>query len=292
VLECQVSHVIATDDLYGGTLRLFERVRRRSAGIRLTRVDMSDPKAVEAAIRPETRLIWVETPTNPMLKLVDLATMGAIGQRHGIWTGAGNSFASPYVQRPLDHGFSVVIHSTTKYLNGHSDVIGGMGSDAQISSPMRSAIQSLAASALSPTRTMLAFGIPGGWIGREPLEMTKTLSDMGGSSGARRRRGNPRPCRDRNRHQNSHAQRRSVRTPDGRSQGDQSRSVGSLDGRSRGGTRSSSIGQIRRKLRQAIPSPIGYPNPSPMHNTGHTRSNTLENNKDSLVSERGCLPIN
>src|SRR5215472_10341823 len=108
---------------------------------------------------------------------------------------------------------------------------------------------------------------------------------------ATRRRGNPRPCRDRNRHQNSHAQSRSVRTPDGRSQGDQSRSVGSLDGKSRGGTRSSSIGQIRRKLRQAIPSPMGYPNPSPMHNSGHSRNNTLENNKESLVSERGCLPI-
>src|SRR5262249_58802436 len=96
--------------------------------------------------------------------------------------------------------------------------------------------------------------------------------------------------RNETRHQNSHAQSRSVRTPDGRSPGDQSRSVGSPDGKSRGGTRSSSIGQIRRKLRQAIPSPMGYPNPSPMHNSGHTRSNTLENNKDSLVSERGCLP--
>src|SRR5882672_7714800 len=89
-----------------------------------------------------------------------------------------------------------------------------------------------------------------------------------------------------NRHQNSHAQSRSVRTPDGRSQGDQSRSVGSLDGKSRRGTRSSSIGQIRRKLQQAIPSPMGYPNPSPMDNPGHTRGNTLENNKDSLASER------
>src|SRR6266853_1034956 len=85
--------------------------------------------------------------------------------------------------------------------------------------------------------------------------------------------------------------RKAEGTPDGRSQGDQSRSVGSLDGKSRRGTRSSSIGQIRRKLRQAIPSPMGYPNPSPMHNTGHTRSNTLEHDKDSLVSERGCLPI-
>src|SRR6266481_5237706 len=115
------------------------------------------------------------------------------------------------------------------------------------------------------------------------------MSDMGASSGARRRRGSPRPCRDRNRHQNSHAQSRSVRPLDGTSQGDQCRSVGSLDGKNRRGTRSSSIRQIRRKLRQAIPSPMGYPNPSPMDNTGHTRGNTLENNKDSLASERGWL---
>ena len=93
------------------------------------------------------------------------------------------------------------------------------------------------------------------------------------------------------RHQNSRGQSRSVRTPDARSQGDQSRSVGSLDGKSHRGTRSSNIGQIRRKLRQAIPSPMSYPNPSPMNYTGHTRGNTLENNKDSLASERGCLPI-
>ncbi len=87
---------------------------------------MTDPGAVEAAIRPSTRLIWVETPTNPMLKLVDLAAIAAIGRRHGIWTAADNSFASPFVQRPLDYGFSAVVHSTTKYLNGHSDVIGGI----------------------------------------------------------------------------------------------------------------------------------------------------------------------
>lgn len=128
VLECldQGAHVIATDDLYGGTLRLFERVRRRTAGLELSLVDMTDPSSVAAAIRPNTRLIWVETPTNPMLKLVDLAAIAAIGRRHGIWTVADNTFASPVVQRPLDHGFSAVVHSTTKYLNGHSDVIGGI----------------------------------------------------------------------------------------------------------------------------------------------------------------------
>jgi cystathionine gamma-lyase len=128
LLECldQGTHVIATDDLYGGTLRLFERVRRRSSGLQLSLVDMTDPHAVEAAIRPDTRLIWVETPTNPMLKLVDLTAIAAIGRRHGIWTVADNTFASPFAQRPLDHGFSAVVHSTTKYLNGHSDVIGGV----------------------------------------------------------------------------------------------------------------------------------------------------------------------
>ena len=128
VLECldQGAHVVATDDLYGGTLRLFEQVRRRSAGLGTTLVDMSDPENVAAAIRKDTRLIWVETPTNPMLKLIDLAAIATIGRRRAIWTIADNTFASPWVQRPLDYGFSAVVHSTTKYLNGHSDVIGGL----------------------------------------------------------------------------------------------------------------------------------------------------------------------
>ncbi len=128
VLECldQGAHVVATDDLYGGTLRLFEQVRKRSAGLETTLVDMSNPENVEAALRPNTRLIWIETPTNPMLKLVDLAAIAEIGRRRRIWTVADNTFASPWVQRPLDHGFSAVVHSTTKYLNGHSDVIGGV----------------------------------------------------------------------------------------------------------------------------------------------------------------------
>lgn len=142
LLECldQGAHVIATDDLYGGTLRLFERVRRRSSGLQLSLVDMTDPAAVEAAIRPDTRLIWVETPTNPMLKLVDLAAIAAIGRRHGVWTAADNTFASPFVQRPLDFGFSAVVHSTTKYLNGHSDVIGGVaivGEDRELAERLR-----------------------------------------------------------------------------------------------------------------------------------------------------------
>jgi cystathionine gamma-lyase len=120
------AHVVATDDLYGGTIRLFERVRERSSGLSVSRVDFGDLAEVERAIRPDTRLIWVESPTNPTLKLVDLAAVGALARRHGVLAGADNTFASPWVQRPLDHGFDVVVHSTTKYLNGHSDMIGGV----------------------------------------------------------------------------------------------------------------------------------------------------------------------
>jgi len=120
------SHVVAGDDLYGGTFRLFERVRRRSAGLRFTYVDMSDLDAFAAALQPDTRLVWVETPTNPLLKLADLAEIGALCRQRGIVAAADNTFASPWNQRPLEHGFDVVVHSTTKYLNGHSDVIGGI----------------------------------------------------------------------------------------------------------------------------------------------------------------------
>jgi len=120
------AHVIAIDDLYGGTRRLFERVRKRSAALDVTYLDLADARALEAAIRPTTRLIWIESPTNPTLKLVDLEAAAAIARRRGIWTAADNTFASPYVQRPLEHGFDLVVHSTTKYLNGHSDMVGGV----------------------------------------------------------------------------------------------------------------------------------------------------------------------
>jgi cystathionine gamma-lyase len=120
------SHIVSVDDLYGGSRRLFDRVRSRSAGLDVTYLDMSDASAVEAAVRPNTRLIWVESPTNPLLKLVDLERVGAIARRRGIWAAADNTFATPYIQCPLQHGFDVVIHSTTKYLNGHSDMIGGV----------------------------------------------------------------------------------------------------------------------------------------------------------------------
>lgn len=120
------SHVIALDDLYGGTYRLFERVRKVSAGLEFTFLDMSDPARIEAAIRPNTRMIWVESPSNPLLKLVDLSAVSEIARRHGLIAVADNTFATPWIQRPLDHGFDLVVHSVTKYLNGHSDMVGGM----------------------------------------------------------------------------------------------------------------------------------------------------------------------
>ncbi|MDQ1831679.1 trans-sulfuration enzyme family protein [Massilia scottii] len=120
------SHIIAGDDMYGGTYRLFERVRRRSAGHDFTYVDLTDPAALLAALRPETRMVWVETPTNPMLKLADLKAIGDICRARGIISVCDNTFASPIVQRPLELGMDIVVHSTTKYMNGHSDVIGGI----------------------------------------------------------------------------------------------------------------------------------------------------------------------
>lgn len=120
------SHVIATDDVYGGTYRLFERVRRRSAGLDASWVDMADPAAFEAAIRPETKMVWIETPTNPLLKLVDIAQIAAIARRHGLLVVVDNTFCSPVIQRPLELGADIVVHSATKYLNGHSDIVGGI----------------------------------------------------------------------------------------------------------------------------------------------------------------------
>jgi cystathionine gamma-lyase len=120
------AHVVSGNDLYGGTYRLFERVRRRSAGLRFSFVDLADPTALEAALTADTRMVWVETPSNPLLRLTDLAAVADLCHRHGITAVADNTFASPWVQRPLELGFDLVVHSTTKYLNGHSDVIGGI----------------------------------------------------------------------------------------------------------------------------------------------------------------------
>ncbi|MBT2326805.1 PLP-dependent transferase [Variovorax paradoxus] len=120
------SHIVSGDDVYGGTFRLFERVRARSAGHRFSFIDLTDPAQLIAALQPDTRMVWVETPTNPLLRLADLRAIADICRERNILCVADNTFASPWVQRPLELGFDVVVHSTTKYLNGHSDVIGGI----------------------------------------------------------------------------------------------------------------------------------------------------------------------
>jgi cystathionine gamma-lyase len=120
------SHVVAIDDLYGGSYRLFENVRRDSAGLAFSFVDLTEPGALEAALRPETRMIWVESPTNPLLKVVDLEAVARTAGARGILTCCDNTFATPWVQRPLELGFDLVMHSATKYLNGHSDMVGGI----------------------------------------------------------------------------------------------------------------------------------------------------------------------
>jgi cystathionine gamma-lyase len=134
----QGSHVVASDDVYGGTFRIFDKVFRR-LGLSFDYVDMSDPRNVERALRPDTRLVWIESPTNPMMKIVDLAEVARIARAHGARTVVDNTFATPYLQRPLEHGIDVVVHSTTKYLNGHSDVVGGavLTSDAELFERLR-----------------------------------------------------------------------------------------------------------------------------------------------------------
>jgi cystathionine gamma-lyase len=131
-------HVLASDDVYGGTFRIFDKVFRR-LGIEFTYVDMSDASNVERALRPKTKLLWIESPTNPMLKLVDLAAVARMAKARGARTVVDNTFATPFFQRPLEHGIDAVVHSTTKYLNGHSDVVGGavMTNDADLHQRVR-----------------------------------------------------------------------------------------------------------------------------------------------------------
>ncbi len=134
------SHIVAGDDMYGGTYRLFERVLRHSAGHDFTYANLADPSALLDALRPDTRMVWIESPTNPMLKLTDLAAVAAICRERGILAVCDNTFASPIVQRPIELGMDVVVHSTTKYLNGHSDVIGGVavvGAELKHATPLR-----------------------------------------------------------------------------------------------------------------------------------------------------------
>lgn len=118
-------HVVTGDDLYGGSWRLFERVRRRSMGLDFAYVDLSDLAAVEAAITPKTRMLWVETPTNPLMKLADIAALSTLAKARGLLLVVDNTFATPFCQQPLALGADIVMHSATKYLNGHSDIIGG-----------------------------------------------------------------------------------------------------------------------------------------------------------------------
>ena len=132
-------HVVVMDDLYGGSYRLFERVRRRSAGLDFSFVDLTDLAAFEAAITSKTKMVWIETPTNPMLKIVDIAAVAEAARRHGLLVVVDNTFASPVLQRPLELGAHLVVHSATKYLNGHSDMVGGMavaGGDEQLAEKM------------------------------------------------------------------------------------------------------------------------------------------------------------
>src|SRR5262245_56748949 len=118
------AHVVAMDDLYGGSYRILERVRKRSANLSASFVDLSK-ESIESAITPKTKMVWVDSPTNPLLKIVDLEAIAAVARKKKIISVCDNTFASPWIQRPLELGFDVVVHSTTKYLNGHSDVIGG-----------------------------------------------------------------------------------------------------------------------------------------------------------------------
>ncbi|HAU0177797.1 TPA: PLP-dependent transferase [Legionella pneumophila] len=119
-------HVLAMDDLYGGTFRLFDKVKTRTSNLSFSFIDMSEPENVEAAITPKTKLLWLETPSNPMLKLANLRKIAAIAKKHNLITVADNTFATPWIQRPLELGFDIVLHSATKYLNGHSDVVSGV----------------------------------------------------------------------------------------------------------------------------------------------------------------------
>ncbi|KAF1708920.1 cystathionine gamma-synthase [Pseudoxanthomonas kalamensis DSM 18571] len=157
LLDCG-SHVVAMDDLYGGSYRLFERVRRRSAGLDFAFVDLTDLAAFEAAITPQTRMVWVETPTNPMLKIVDIEAVAAIAHRHGLLVVVDNTFASPMLQQPLALGADIVVHSATKYLNGHSDMVGGIavvGDNAELAEQM-AFLQNSAGAVQGPFDSFLA----------------------------------------------------------------------------------------------------------------------------------------
>jgi cystathionine beta-lyase/cystathionine gamma-synthase len=120
------SHIVVSDDLYGGTFRLFDKVRKQSAGLQFTYVDLTDASRFEKAIKDNTRMVWIETPSNPLLKIIDLEAIAKIAREHKILSVSDNTFATPWIQRPIEFGFDIVVHSATKYLNGHSDLVSGV----------------------------------------------------------------------------------------------------------------------------------------------------------------------
>src|SRR5215469_2000543 len=120
------SHIVVSDDLYGGTFRLFDKVRKQSAGLEFTYLDLTDVSRFEKAIKTKTRMVWIETPSNPLLKIIDLEAIAKIAREKKILSVSDNTFATPWIQRPIEFGFDIVVHSATKYLNGHSDMVGGV----------------------------------------------------------------------------------------------------------------------------------------------------------------------
>src|SRR5260370_4385512 len=119
------SHIVVSDDLYGGTFRLFDKVRRCYANLDFAYVDLTDASRFEGAIKNNTRMVWIETPSNPLLKLIDLEAIAKVAREHKIISVSDNTFATPWIQRPIEFGFDLVIHSATKYLNAHSDLVSG-----------------------------------------------------------------------------------------------------------------------------------------------------------------------
>jgi cystathionine gamma-lyase len=150
------SHIIADGDIYGGTYRLFERVRKDSAKHEFTYANLTDLKALESAIRPNTRMLWLESPTNPTLRLLDLEALADFARKRNIITVVDNTFASPYVQRPLELGIDIVIHSATKYLNGHQDVIGGIAVTTKTYQERMGYLQNAVGAIASPFDSFLA----------------------------------------------------------------------------------------------------------------------------------------
>ena len=151
-------HIIAMDDLYGGTYRLFENVRKRSSGLEFSFVDCTDLSEIEKHIKPNTKMIWVESPSNPMLKLVDLAAIAALAKKHNLISVCDNTFATPMLQRPLEYGFDIVTHSATKYINGHSDIVSGLivvGDNADVADKI-AYLQNSAGAVADPFSSFLA----------------------------------------------------------------------------------------------------------------------------------------